>query len=224
MATTWEGRSRTAEAENQARPTGFEGAYPKLIGALFLSAFVLYGVGNGLATSAGGPTALAVGALMMLLNSAAVVGLGVLFFPVLVGHGPRTALAYLASRIVEAVFLAVGVVSLLVLLPAGQDAGVGDPTVGLRAYAAAYQVAMASLGGGSIFLCALLRRTGLIPRFLAAWGLIGYGIFLAGAVAEIVGFQVGLVLAVPGGLFELAFGSWLIARGFRLPAHDRGQP
>jgi hypothetical protein len=82
---------------------------------------------------------------------------------------------------------------------------------------------MASLGAGSIFLCALLLRTGLIPRFLAAWGLIGYAIFLAGAVAEIVGFRVGLVLAVPGGLFELAFGSWLILRGFRLPVHDRGQ-
>jgi hypothetical protein len=224
MATTWETRKRTTEPENQARPTAADGAYAKLIGALFLSAFVLYGVGNGLATSAGGPTALAVGALMMLLNSAAVVGIGVLFFPVLVGHGQRTALGYLASRIVEAVFLAAGVVSLLVLLPAGHEAGVGDPALALRANATAYQVAMASLGSGSIFLCALLLRTGLIPRFLAAWGLIGYGIFLAGAVAEIVGFRVGLVLAVPGGLFELAFGSWLIIRGFRLPAHDRGQP
>ena len=223
MATTWDKRNQTTEEEVQAQPTASEGAYAKPIGALFLSAFVLYGVGNGLATSAGGPTALAVGALMMLLNSAAVVGLGVLFFPVLVGHGQRTALGYVASRIVEAVFLAAGVLCLLVLLPAGQEAGVGDPTVALRANAAAYQVAMASLGAGSIFLCALLLRTGLIPRFLAAWGLIGYAIFLAGAVAEIVGFRVGLVLAVPGGLFELAFGSWLILRGFRLPVHDRGQ-
>jgi hypothetical protein len=198
--------------------------YPKLIGALFLSAFVLYGVGNRFATSAGDPPALAVGALMMLLNSAAVVGLGVLFFPVLVGHGQRTALGYLASRIAEAVFLAAGVLSLLVLLPVGQEAGVGDPSVALRANAAAYQVAMASLGAGSVFMCALLLRVGLIPRFLAAWGLIGYGIFLAGAVAEIVGLRVGLVLAVPGGLFELAFGSWLIIRGLRLPCHDRGQP
>ena len=199
------------------------GARSKLIGALFLSAFVLYGVGNGLATSAGAPATLAIGALMMLLNSAAVVGLGVLFFPVLESHGHRTALGYLASRIVEAVFLAVGVVSLLVLLPAGHEAGVGDPALALRANATAYQVAMASLGSGSIFLCALLLRTGLIPRFLAAWGLVGYAIFLAGAVAEIFGYRVGLMLAVPGGLFELAFGSWLIVRGFRTPARDRGQ-
>ena len=224
MATTWEKRNQTTEEENRAQPTASDGAYAKLIGALFLSAFVLYGVGNGLATSAGAPATLAIGALMMLLNSAAVVGLGVLVFPVLVGHGQRTALGYLASRIVEAVFLAVGVLSLLVLLPAGQDTGVGDPTVGLRLNAAAYQVAMASLGAGSIFVCALLLRTRLIPLFLAAWGLIGYGIFLAGAVAEIVGLRVGLVLAVPGGLFELAFASWLIIRGFRLPANDRGQP
>jgi hypothetical protein len=196
--------------------------YPKLIGALFLSAFVLYGGGNGLATSAGGPTALAIGALMMLLNSAAVVGLGVLFFPVLVGHGQRTALGYLASRIVEAVFLAVGVLSLLVLLPAGQETGAADPAVALRANAMAYQVAMASLGVGGIFLCALLLRTRLVPRLLAGWGLVGYAVFLAGAIAEIFGLPIGLMLAVPGGLFELAFGGWLIVRGFPARPHDGG--
>jgi hypothetical protein len=184
---------------------------------------VLYGAGNGLATSAGGPATLAIGALLMLLNSAAVVALGVLFFPVLESHGHRTALGYLASRIVEAVFLAAGVMSLLVLLPAGHQAGAGDPALALRANATAYQVAMTSLGSGGIFLCALLLRTGLIPRFLAAWGLAGYAIFLAGAVAELFGYHIGLMLAVPGGLFELAFGFWLIGRGFRTPVNDRGQ-
>jgi hypothetical protein len=44
MATTWEKRDQTTEEENQAQPTASDGAYAKLIGALFLSAFVLYGV------------------------------------------------------------------------------------------------------------------------------------------------------------------------------------
>ena len=44
----------------------------------------------------------------MLLNSVAVVGLGALFVPIIENHGKRTALVYLAARIVEAV-LRIGV-------------------------------------------------------------------------------------------------------------------
>src|SRR5687768_2767822 len=85
------------------RSAGLGGTHARLIGALFLSAFVLYGVGNGLATSAaraafsaaGAPTAsLPLGVLMMLANSAAVVGLGVLLFRLLETHARGTALAY----------------------------------------------------------------------------------------------------------------------------------
>jgi hypothetical protein len=66
--------------------------YARLIGALFLAAFVLYGVGFGLVTSVVGAqdflltisaqqTTLVLGAVLMLLNSVVVVGLGALFFP-----------------------------------------------------------------------------------------------------------------------------------------------
>jgi hypothetical protein len=58
----------------------------------------------------------------------------------------------------------------------------------------------------------LLFRTRLIPRFLSVWGLIGYAIFMTGAVAEICGVHIGLICSIPGGLFELAVGIWLISR------------
>ena len=41
------------------------------------------------------------------------------------------------------------------------------------------------LAGGAIFLCAVLYRARLLPRVLSAWGLVGYVIHLAGAVAEL---------------------------------------
>ena len=59
-----------------------------------------------------------------------------------------------------------------------------------------------------------LFRTRMVPRTLAVWGVVGYAIHLTGAVAEIFGIHVGLVLSLPGGLFEVAFGVWLIAKGF----------
>jgi hypothetical protein len=56
----------------------------------------------------------------------------------------------------------------------------------------------------------------LVPKFLSVWGLIGYAIFFLGAVLEILGFKgVGLVLCIPGGLFEIFLAGWLIVKGLK---------
>jgi hypothetical protein len=213
--------------------------YSRLIGALFLAAFAFYGGGFGLVTSVVGArdfllaisahqTTLVLGAFLMLLNSVAVVGLGALFFPIIENHGKRTALVYLASRIVEAVLLAIGVLCLLMLIPLGQYAGdVGGASVAwaaafgtllTQANSMAFQIAMMSLGLASLFLCVLLFRTRLIPGFLAVWGCVGYALFLGGAIAEIFGMSIGVMLSIPGGLFEVAVGLWLLVKGFQAEA------
>ena len=153
-----------------------------------------------------GSTALFVtGAALMLLNSAFVIGIGVLMFPILRPHNKAIAAGYLGTRIFEGVVLAIGVVSLIVL----------TGSAAIDANSVFYNVAEAGLGIGSLFFCALLFRTGLVPRFLAVWGFIGYACFAAGNLLELFGVAgAGLVGAIPGGLFELTFGIWLIARGF----------
>jgi hypothetical protein len=203
----------------------------RVIGALFLSAIVFYGVGFGLATSVVSrpgflsavpthQTTLALGAFLMLLNSVVVVGIGVLLFPILENYSKRTALAYLVSRTIEAVLLAIGVLCLLMTLPLARQAASADVlgSLAVQANAISYQIAMMSLGLGGVLLCSLLYRTQLIPRLLAVWGVIGYAIFLAGAVAEIFGIHLGLMLSIPGGLFELGLGIWLLIKGFESAA------
>ena len=217
-------------------------AYSRLIGALFLAGFLCYGLGFAVVSSVVGAddllssvsehrTLLVFGAFLMLLNSIVDVGKGVLFFPILENHGKRIALVYLATMIVEVVLLALGVLCLLVLVPlaqqgAGGSAGQATPAwaggVGALAVASngiAYQVAEMVLGLGCVFLCALLYRTRLVPRFLAAWGLLGYAVLMTGSIAEIFAIHIGLVFSIPGGLFELALGVWLIAKGFRPDAY-----
>lgn len=224
----WVGATATIKSSVS---TWSEQAYARLIGALFLLGFISYGVGFGLVTSVvGAPdflatlparqTTLVLGAFLMLLNSAVDVGKGVLFFPIIENQGKRTALAYLAAMILEVAVLAVGVLCLLMIVPLSSAAGADGAwatalgALLLQANTMAYQIAMATLAVGNVFLWALAFRTRLIPRWLSVWGVAGYVIFLGGAVAEIFGVHIGLLCTIAGGLFEVALGVRLLIKGF----------
>lgn len=173
-------------------------AIGRIVGVLFLAAFFCYGVGSALAHRALGPA-------LMLLNSVVVTAIGVLVFRLLRRPHLRTAAIYLSARLLEAGLLAVGVVLLVWM---GSVEG-NDVT---------YQIAMFGLGVGSLPFCRALLRDQLVPGWLAVWGILGYVALAAGALLELVGLHVGLGLSIPGGLFEVALGLILIARGFPEPA------
>jgi hypothetical protein len=208
----------------------------RVVGSLFLLAFAAYLTGSALVgsgtdllpTVVDHQTQIAAGALLMLLNSGIVAGIGVTVLPVLKRHDEVAAYGYLVARTVEAVLLAVGVVFVLLLLPLATEYAAGaDPAlhalarVALEGNQFAYQIAMIAVGLGGLVFCRVLFRAVLVPRFLATWGLVGYAIFAVGALLEVLGYGVGLALSVPGGLFEVALGALLIARGF--PVAQRGE-
>lgn len=199
-----------------------------IVGVLLLAAFATYAGGTALVNSVLGADdpsamldssalALRFGSLLMLADAVFVAVIGVLLYSVARGAAERIAVGYLVTRIVEAVGLAVGVV--FVLLPvtlAGE--GIGDvgtlAAVAAQGNAVAYRVAMMALGLGSVPFWYFAYRVHLVPRALAAWGVVGYAIFFAGYALDVLGLNVGLLLAMPGGLFEVAVAIWLIARGF----------
>ena len=219
--------------------TGTRMTYSRLIGALFLSGFLVYGVGSALATSATGaphflasiashPTLLIIGAVLMMLNTLVDLGKGILFFPILGRHSRRTALGYLATMIVEVTLLDVGALALLMIVPLssqhGLDAGtaIAHGSALIQTNAMFYQFGEMTLAAGCVALCALLFRTRLIPRFLSVSGLIGYPILMVGAIAEVFGIHIGLVLTIPGMFFELVLPFWLFTRGFQPEAYSGG--
>jgi hypothetical protein len=233
--------SSSAEAVGAGRRrrsvTGSRMTHSRLIGALFLSGFLVYGVGSALATSATGapdflatisahPTVLIVGAFLMLLNTVVDVGKGILFFPILEKHSQRTALAYLAAMIVEVVVLDIGAVALLMIVPLsgqhGLDAGAAAAhgSALVHTNVMAYQFGEMTLAVGCVALCALLLRARLIPRFLSISGLIGYPILGVGALSEVFGIHIGLVLTIPGMFFELVLPFWLFTKGFQPNAYS----
>ena len=221
-------------------PTGSRMWTSRLIAALFLAGFLLYGTGSILVNSVvdspdflagvgSMQTTLALGAFLMIATAAVDIGKAVIFFPVLERHGKRTAVAYLATMIFEMALMTVGVLALLMIIPLAEQAATGEldgdtaqalGSLAVDANETAYQIGQLSLAFGALFLAALLFRSRLVPRWLAALGLVGYATHMVGAAAEIFGVPIGLVLLIPGAIFELALPAWLLTKGFDPTGYD----
>lgn len=206
-----------------------------MVGVVYLAGFVVglsgqglfqsvLGAPNYLATVPSHSMMLAVGAILWLLAVAGDVAHGVLMFPLLKQHSERVAIGYLGARIVDATFIAVMVIFILIQIPLGNEylrAAAPDrlhlqslSTVFVYASQSAYQIGMSALGVSGVALCYVLYQARLVPRPLAVWGLVGYAVILVGMLSEVAGSGLGLASSIPGGLWEAFIGVWLIARGF----------
>jgi hypothetical protein len=156
---------------------------------------------------------LTVGVLLMMVAGLAVVGIGLLMYPVLKDVNPRLAWWYPALRITECIVSAVCGVYLLT-----QSQVV--PNHLLWVYV--------PTGVGGIILTHLLLVSRLVPRAIALLGLVGYALLTIGVPLDLLGALdmgngAGLLLVVPGGLFELVFVPiWLITKGFHATRSSRG--
>jgi hypothetical protein len=168
------------------------------------------------------------GALIELVLVLSVVGIAVLIYPVLRRRNEGLALAYVGSRMVEAVLLLVAAISALVVLGLAREAGssagsAADAALATREWT--YLIGSETmLGVSALILYSLLLRARLVPAWLSLWGLVGGLLILGTGVFEMYGFEFsGLaqgLLAAPIGLNEMVLAAWLIVRGF----DERGLP
>jgi hypothetical protein len=175
-----------------------------------------------------GPTnAVLAGALLDLINAGACIGTAVVLYPVLRRHGPAGALGFVTTRVVEAVIITTGVISLLTVVTLRTQAS-ADQGPALLAVAAAL-VALRDwtflLGPGlmsglnALLLGSVLLRSQLIPRAIPILGLIGAPLHLAAVMATFFGVNDQLSLwsglaVVPVFLWELSVGLWMAVKGF----------
>ena len=219
----------TKEIVNRYRTTA------SVVGAVYLAGFVV-GIGgevliksvlaapDHLATVSANSLMIALGAVLWLLAVVGDAAHGVLMFPLLKQHSERIAVGYLGARIMDALFIAIMVLFLLLQIPLGSEylkAAAPDTfylqalsEVTVKASQYAYQMGMSTLGIAGLMLCYALYKTKLVPRWLAVWGLVGYAIIFVGMVSEIMGSGLGLASSLPGGLWEIFIGVWLLVKGF----------
>lgn len=145
-----------------------------------------------------------IGVVLMMCSGLAVVGIGLLMYPVLKDVNPRLAGWYPILRITECIVSAACGIYLLA-----------------QAQVVPHHLLWVYLptGAGGIILTYLLVVSRLVPRPIAVLGLVGYLSLTLGVPLDLLGLLdmnqgPGLLLVVPGGLFELVFlPTWLITKG-----------
>lgn len=220
----------------------------KIVGALFLTAMAASLLGAGLVESvlsspdtlkavSENETLVLAGTFLELLNAMAVIGIAVLLFAYLRQHSLNIALGYLGFRVVEAVFCSIIVIGPLSLIALSQEYLLSDAaqaavlsTAGALAIAGRASVASLLIpvffSFGALLFYTSAYRSGLLPRPLAAWGLVGAVLILANCLLQAfnpgLGTGVQMIFALPIILNEIFLGFWLIMKGFNTRAVPAG--
>jgi Domain of unknown function (DUF4386) len=183
-----------------------------------------YIVGGG-----GADNGASLGALLELLLIIANIGTAVVLYPVVKWVNEILALGFVAARVVECVFIALGILSILTLVTLRQEAAAGADAASLVAVGESL-VALHDwtflLGpgfvvgiGNGLILGYLMYSSRLVPRGMAVLGLIAGPVLLARFVAILFGViepgsVLGSLMVAPEFLWELSLGIWLTVKGF----------
>jgi len=173
-----------------------------------------------------------VGALLEFLLIGANIATAVVIYPLVRRQSETLGLGYVTARIMESVFIAIGLMSIISVLNVndaldGADASASTAlAVTGNSLAATYQWAfqfgpglVVGFGNGLI-LGYLMYRSGLVPRGMAVLGLIGGTLLILSFVLILFGAYdngdpASSLLALPEAAWELSLGIYCAVKGFR---------
>jgi hypothetical protein len=182
---------------------------------------------------------LALGALLELILIIANIGTAVVLYPVAKRVNEILALGFVTARVIESVFIAVGLLIVLSMVTLRQEAAAGADANSLLAVGqslVALQKWTFLLGpgfvvgiGNGLILGYLMYRSALVPRSMAILGLIAGPVLLVRFVGILFGvFEpmsgLGSLMVVPEFIWELGLGIWLIVKGFNPSAAILSEP
>jgi Domain of unknown function (DUF4386) len=177
--------------------------------------------------SSGAHTGVLTGGFLEVIVALAGIGTAVTLYPVVKRQNEGVALGFVAARVLEAVMIFTGVISLLSLVTLRQAAASGTDaaalvTVGashVAVYNWTFLLSQSLMPGiNALLLGSLLYRSRLVPRVIPVVGLIGAPLLICTVIATLFG---GLKLgspelaALPVAAWELSLGVWLVVKGFK---------
>jgi hypothetical protein len=227
------------------RKTAFVAGLLYLITYLAIPTIALYGPvlsDPAFIVSSGSNTGVLWGAVLELIVAFAIVGTGVVLFPVLRRQNEGVALGFVTSRLFEAGVITVGILSLLSIVTLQQEVGAiagvdaGSLVIVGQSLAATHDwsflIGQTLLPGiNALLLGSLFYKSRLVPRVIPALGLIGGPLLIASAIGQVLGINeqysaFSAIAVLPIFLWELLLGLWLVFKGFKtvpVIASDREQ-
>jgi len=170
----------------------------------------------------------ATGAFLEMLLILANIGTALAFLPILRRQNYALAHGYFAARIMECVFIAVGIVSMLALLTLRRDGGESSEsliTAGQSLVAIHDATFLLGPGfmvgvGNGLILGYLMYRSGLVPRGLTILALVGGPLIIISGTLVMydvidAGSPVQGLMSAPEALWELSLGLYLVFKGFK---------
>lgn len=172
------------------------------------------------------------GAVLEILLIVANIATALTLYPVLKKRFPVLSLGYVAARVTECAFIAVGIVAMLALNTLRLQAGdaspdmlvaVGKTLVAIHDWTFRLGPGVVVGVGNGLILGYMMWKTRLVPRFLSIFGLIGGAAILTSGFAIVLGtIEAGsgpqMIATLPEFVWELSLGVWLLVRGFNVPA------
>jgi len=184
-----------------------------------------FGAGGFLVNVAPHSNEVALNALLTLVIEALWVGVAVAAFPIFHERAPRMALLLVAFATVILAAAAAEAASIMSLIavsdaylkasPAGQEQLQGVRVVVSSARNGVFTVARLMDGAAAFVLYAALWRLALVPRWLAALGLVAAALWIVNVVVTVFGHHVVTLLLVPLVTVHPVLAIWLVAKGFR---------
>jgi hypothetical protein len=175
----------------------------------------------------GPDTAVIFGGVLEIIVALAGIGTAVALFPVLKKQNEGVALGLVASRILEASTMFVGVAFILSVVTLRQAGAGADALVTSHALVSLYdrifllgQSFMPAVN--DLLLGFLLYQSRLVPRVLSLIGIVGAVPLVAGYIAVLFGLigqhaPLEGLASLPVALFEFSLGVWLVVKGFKTP-------
>lgn len=206
-----------------------------IFGVLYLLTFVFSIVGLLLYSSVlhppkfmagtGGDTRVRLGLACEVLLIIANIGTAVVIFPILRRQNEILSLGYVAARLVEATFIAIGIVCLLAVVTLRHNGGVSllidaKGLVAVRNWTFVLGPGFFAGFGNGLILGYLMYRSGLMPRGLTILGMVGGSLICItglGVVLDVFnkGGTAQVIATVPEFIWELSLGIYPIVKGFK---------